>query len=77
MSVLLWMKSKIALYLTVLGAVAVAVLKIRQGGKQAERNKTLESTLKSVRKKEEVIREVERLPDGSAADRLRKQWSRD
>jgi hypothetical protein len=77
MSVLLWMKSKIALYLTVLGAVAVAVLKIRQGGKQAERNKMLESTLKSVRKKEEVIREVERLPDGSAADRLRKQWSRD
>lgn len=58
-------------------AILVAVLRIRKSGRDAERVKNLEATIEAVRKKEGVSREIDRLPSGSAADRLRDKWSRD
>jgi uncharacterized low-complexity protein len=75
----IWAKVKI--YAALIGAsllaILVAALKIRKSGRDAERVKNLESTIEAMRKKEGVAREVNRLPDGDAADRLRKHWSRD
>jgi hypothetical protein len=73
--------AKIKFYAALAGAVAlaivVAVLKIRKSGANAERVKNLESTIQAIREKEGVKREIDRLPDSAAADRLRKHWSRD
>jgi hypothetical protein len=77
MSFLTWLQTKAAMYLSVVAAIVITALKIRQDGKSAERGKMLENTLKAVREKDEVKHEVDRLPSGSAADRLRDKWSRD
>jgi predicted MFS family arabinose efflux permease len=61
------------------GAIAVlyAILRIRKSGRDSERAANLEATLKAVQKKEGVKREIDRMPDSAAADRLRDKWSRD
>jgi hypothetical protein len=73
--------NRIKLYAALVGASAlailVAVLKIRKSGRDAERVRNLEATIEAIKKKEGVAREIDRLPDGDAADRLRKHWSRD
>lgn len=73
--------TKIKIYAALIGASAlgilVAVMKIRKSGASAERVKSLEATIEAVKKKEGVTREIDRLPDGAAADRLRNKWSRD
>jgi hypothetical protein len=50
---------------------------IRKQGKQAAQIEHLEKTLQNVRKRDEVTQKIERLPSGTAADRLRDKWSRD
>lgn len=79
MIALLWANIKIKAAL--IGAAAlgilVAILKIRQSGRNAERVANLEATIKAIKKREGVTNEIDRLPDGSAADRLRNKWSRD
>jgi hypothetical protein len=77
MGFLTWLQTRAAMYFSIVVALVVTALKIRQSGKDAERNKSLEATLKAVQKKGEVKNEVDRLPSGSAADRLRDKWSRD
>jgi hypothetical protein len=73
----IWVKSKIGMIVAIVGAAAVAFFSIRSAGKNAERAKQLEQVLKNVRTKDAVNQKVQRLPGGSAADRLRDKWSRD
>jgi thiosulfate reductase cytochrome b subunit len=72
-----WIKARALLVLGVISLVGAALLRVRQSGKQAEQNKQLKDTIKAIRKKEEVQREVDRLGDGDAAKRLRDVWTRD
>lgn len=58
-------------------AILLAVLRIRKSGRDAERVENLEATIEAIREKEGVSREIDRLPSGTAADRLRDKWSRD
>lgn len=76
-SALLWLKTRLYFILGLLSVAAAAVISIRQSGKQAERVDAMKDTLKAVKKKSEVEREVDRNPDGDAAKRLRDVWSRD
>ncbi len=46
-------------------------------GRQAARVEGLETTIDIVRERDAIDLEVNRLPDGAAAERLRRDWSRD
>jgi hypothetical protein len=74
-------KIRILIAGAILAAVAGVIYAVLRGakneGRVEEKVKILEETLKNVVKKEEVTREINRLPSGDAAERLRKHWSRD
>lgn len=72
-----WIKIKMVLIAAALLGVLVAILKIRQSGKMAERAANLEATIEALRSKERIKNETERMPNGAAAGRLRDDWSRD
>jgi hypothetical protein len=71
------LKSKATWLVASIGMIGLILLRVKNAGKQEEQIKHLENTLDALRKKEEVIREVERLPNGDAARRLLDKWSRD
>ncbi len=50
---------------------------LHAAGRRAEQVDGLRSTVKSVVNRNDVDREIDRLPDGASADRLRRDWSRD
>lgn len=78
---MIWLWTELKVKAAIIGAILVgvllAVLRIKQSGRNEERAKNAEATLKAVKKSQGVKHEVDRLPDGGAADRLRKHWSRD
>lgn len=77
MEALGWLKAKALLLVGVVLGVVAVLASIRKQGKQAAQIEHLEETLKNVRKRDEVTQKIERLPSGSAADRLRDKWTRD
>ena len=72
-----WLKLRLLAAVSILGLAVAAYFKIKSIGRSQEKVKDLQQRLNSLRKKEEVSREVDRLPDGDAAKRLRDSWSRD
>lgn len=46
-------------------------------GRDAARIDGLEATVTSVERRNAVDRRIDRLPDGAAAERLRRDWARD
>jgi len=76
-SAIVWLKARAYLILGALTALAAAVVAVRQSGKQAEKVDAMKANIKAIKKKVEVEREVDRIPDGDAAKRLRDSWSRD
>lgn len=62
------------------GAIGVTVLGVLAGykraGKVAEQAEQLEQEAKNARKAQQVEAAVSRLPDGSALNKLRSDWSR-
>jgi hypothetical protein len=59
------------------GAVLAAGTWLYGAGGDAVRIDALEATILSVETRNDVDRAIDRLPDGAAADRLRRDWSRD
>ena len=53
------------------------VLLAWKGGRTAAANEQKEQTLESVMAQRQAKLDVDKLPDGAAADRLRERWSRD
>lgn len=76
-AILAWFQTKVLTIVAVLGAGFSLFSVIRKSGRSAERVDQLEKTLENVRTKNEIAKNVERLPSGAAADRLRDKWSRD
>lgn len=72
-----WLKLRLLAAVSILSMAVAAYFKIKSIGKNQEKVKSLERRIESLQKKEEVVREVDRLPDGDAAKRLRDSWSRD
>jgi hypothetical protein len=72
-----WLKTKLVLFGVLAAGVLALFWSIKRSGRQDEKIETLERTLINVLKKEEVAREVERLPVGDAARRLHDNWRRD
>jgi hypothetical protein len=66
-----------ALIVGVAGVIFAVLRSAKNAGRVEEQVKALERTLENVIKKEEVMREINSLSDGAAADRLRQHWSRD
>jgi hypothetical protein len=77
MTILLWIKTRALLLAGIAVGLLSIVWKIRRSGRDAERLKSAEATIKAIKKKDEVKNEIVRMPDGAAADRLRNEWSRD
>lgn len=46
-------------------------------GRSAERVDGLERTIRTMGERDAIDRDISRQPDGAAADRLRRDWSRD
>ena len=72
-----WVRAQAVLIAAAAAGVMFAFLKIKKSGRDSERAANLEATLKAIQKKDEVKREIDRMPDSAAADRLRDKWSRD
>jgi hypothetical protein len=72
-----WLKVRFAAILGAAAAILAAVAFIKRSGRQDAKVEQLEQVLENVRKKDETVKKIERLPDGDAARRLRDQWSRD
>jgi hypothetical protein len=72
-----WLKLRLLAAASIVGLLVAAYFKIKSIGKNEERVKDLQKRIDSMRKKEEVSREVDRLPDGDAVKRLRDTWTRD
>lgn len=78
-----WASLKFRLFLAgaLIVAVAAVIFSIRRGAHQAgaaeEKIKNLEQILTNVITKNEVAREIERLPIDDVTRRLRDKWSRD
>jgi len=70
-------RSKITWAIVAIAAGLIMFLRVKKMGATEEQVKHLEKTLDAIRTREEVRNEVERLPDGDAASRLRDNWSRD
>lgn len=72
--------SKIGRYALLVGGAAILVLYVlfraRESGKAAERYRQLEEAVEAARKASNVQREIDRLPDGAASERLRNEWGR-
>lgn len=77
LAVINWLRSGFAAVLGGAAAILAAVLLVKRSGRQDAKVEQLEQILDNVRKKDEIVKKVERLPDGNAARRLRDQWSRD
>lgn len=73
----MWLKLRIAAIIGLVGLAFAAYFKIKQDGKAEQKVKDLNANLDALKKSKEVSREVDRLPDGDAARRLRDVWSRD
>jgi hypothetical protein len=75
------LKFRLVLAGALIMAVAAVIFSIRRGaynaGSAEEKIKGLEQVLKNVIIKDEVAREVERMPVDDVARRLRDKWSRD
>jgi uncharacterized membrane-anchored protein YhcB (DUF1043 family) len=74
---LTWLKVRIAMIVGLIGVALATYFKIKQSGKNEQKVKDLTTHVDALKKKQEVAREVDRLPDGDAAKRLRDAWSRD
>jgi len=72
-----WVQVKLYFIIGITAGVITAYFRIRKSGKESVQLQTAEKTLQAIKKKEEVKHEVDRLPSGSAAERLRDKWSRD
>ena len=57
--------------------LGLALLRAYGAGRRAERQRQQDRKIEAMEKANEVERDVDRLPDGGAADRLRERWSRD
>ncbi len=76
----LFLGSKIGRYVLLVGGAVILVLYVlfraRESGKAAERYRQLEEAVEAARKASNVQREIDKLPDGVAAQRLRNEWGR-
>lgn len=64
-------------WVAIAGAVLAVLFGARQAGKNAAKVEQLQATIKAVKVRNEIEDEIRRMPDGAAADELRKRWSRD
>jgi len=72
-----WLSSRMAMILGA-GAIALtAIFSIRQAGKQAEKIRNAQITLKAIGVRNNVEYQVNRLSDSSAISKLRSRWTRD
>lgn len=72
-----WLKIRLLAFISLLSVAAAAYFKIKSIGKNEQQAKDLKKRVDALQKQTEVSREVDRLPDGDAAKRLRDSWSRD
>lgn len=72
-----WLKIRLLAFISLVSVAVAAYFKIKSIGKKEEQVKDLKGRVEALKKQTEVSREVDRLPDGDAAKRLRDSWSRD
>ncbi len=75
-----FLTSNIGQWLMKIGAVAITVILVLAGayraGKIAQKNDELEARHKGMKRAKEIECGIARLPNGAAADELRRNWAR-